>query len=361
MDGGFFMRYFWGMQNRFKDSDGRLHVKVSNISKANVCPYFGREIPRWRDLGLDPDRTYYLLRDPGELERAAPTFNNLPILSEHVPVSAESHRPDLVIGSSGTDSIFAEPYLSNSLVFWAGEYIDKIEQKEITQLSPGYRYRADMSPGVFKGLQYDGIMRDIVGNHICLVREGRTGSDVVVGDSKLSKLKTVLAARLAPGQNLDEVVALALDAAMEEIKAEDEDPEAEEPKAADEEDPDAPKAADEGEEPYDTKGAMDSAIATAVARVEAIHEARAAVAPYIGQVPGKVKAASDLYKMALDSAKVSTKGVHPSAWPALLALVPKPGQEPETRRTTTSSLALDAKVVDDFHSRYPNARNVRVL
>ena len=38
------------------DADGRLHVARSNISKANVCPYLGREIPDWERLGLDGDK-----------------------------------------------------------------------------------------------------------------------------------------------------------------------------------------------------------------------------------------------------------------------------------------------------------------
>ena len=39
-----------------------------------------------------------------------------------------------------------------------------------------------MTPGDYQGEPYDGLMRDIVGNHVALVREGRAGADVVVGD-----------------------------------------------------------------------------------------------------------------------------------------------------------------------------------
>ena len=81
---------------RHVDVDGRLHVAASHISKAAVNPYYGREIPGADTLGLDPARVYQLLRDPEELAKAAPTFNNLPLLSKHVPVSAlddASHMP----------------------------------------------------------------------------------------------------------------------------------------------------------------------------------------------------------------------------------------------------------------------------
>jgi hypothetical protein len=152
------------------DQDGRLHVETSNISKANVCPYFGREIPRWKELGLDPDKLYQLYRDPQELAQAAPTFNNLPVLSEHVPVTAEAHKPELVVGSTGTDATFEHPYLCNSLVLWAKPAIEGVESEGKRELSSAYYYDADMVAGQLEdGTRYDGVMRHIRGNHVALV------------------------------------------------------------------------------------------------------------------------------------------------------------------------------------------------
>lgn len=188
---------------RAYDADGRMHVEVTNISKANVCPYIGREIPKWRELGLEPDRVYQLYRDPEELEKAAPTFNNLPLLSQHVPVTADSHQPELVVGSTGTDASFEAPYLRNSLVVWARDAIDAIESETRKELSCAYRYRADMTPGrTPDGEKYDGVMRDIVGNHVALVKDGRAGDDVIVGDSmeRLIMSKHVLSRKAAVAQ-----------------------------------------------------------------------------------------------------------------------------------------------------------------
>jgi uncharacterized protein len=176
---------------RAYDADGRLHVKMSNISKATVNPYFGHEIPDYERLGLNPDRVYNLLRCPDELAKGAPSFNNLPILAEHVPVSAERHEPDLVIGSTGTDAEFVDPFLRNSAVIWAQAAIDDIEHEEKREWSCAYRYTADMTPGKFKGLRFDGIMRNIIGNHVALVTEGRAGSDVMVADSLPRGLKMI--------------------------------------------------------------------------------------------------------------------------------------------------------------------------
>lgn len=169
------------------DQDGRLGVEITNISKANVCPYVGREIPGAEELGLDPDRIYFLLRDPEELERAAESFNNLPLLSQHVPVFAADYSETAkryVVGATGSDATFERPYLRNSLKVWDGRAIAAIKSGEQKELSAGYHYRPDMKAGEYEGVKYDGVMRDIVGNHVALVREGRAGADVVVGDSR---------------------------------------------------------------------------------------------------------------------------------------------------------------------------------
>lgn len=56
---------------RRRDANGYLHVEISNLSKANICPYMGSEIPNWRDLGLEPDRVYRSTATPRNW-RAAP-------------------------------------------------------------------------------------------------------------------------------------------------------------------------------------------------------------------------------------------------------------------------------------------------
>jgi hypothetical protein len=167
------------------DKDRRLHVAMTNLSKANICPYYGSEIPGAEALGLDPRKLYRLLRAPEELQKAASTFNNLPILIKHVPVTAEDHQPDLIVGTTGTDANYAHPYLRNSMAVWAKPSIDRINDNSQRELSCGYHFTADMTPGVYEGQPYDGVMRNLYGNHVALVESGRAGPDVVVGDSAL--------------------------------------------------------------------------------------------------------------------------------------------------------------------------------
>jgi len=188
------------------DADGRLHVDRSHISKATVNPYYGKEIPGYEALGLQPDKVYRLLRDPVELERAAPTFARLPILSEHVPVTVDAPRPDLVVGAIGSEITFTPPYLDADLCVWDATAIAGIETDKVRELSCAYRYVPVMEPGEFEGQPYDGRMTEIQGNHLALVEVGRAGSDVVVADRnpfnfketamKMSKLGKALFAAL---------------------------------------------------------------------------------------------------------------------------------------------------------------------
>lgn len=188
------------------DADGRLHVDRSHISKAQISPYYGKEIPGYEALGLQPDTVYRLFRDPVELERGAATFARLPILSEHVPVTVDTPRPDLVVGAIGSEITFTPPYLDADLCVWDATAIAGIETDKVRELSCAYRYVPVMEPGEFEGQPYDGRMTEIQGNHLALVSVGRAGSDVVVADAnpftfketamKMSKLGKALFAAL---------------------------------------------------------------------------------------------------------------------------------------------------------------------
>ena len=174
---------------RSLDAQGFFHVNKSNISKANVCPYRGDEIPGWQNLGLDPHKTYQLLRPADELKKAADSFNMIPIMDKHIPVSAFNlDDPEIKkhhVGTTGHDAAFDGKYLTNRLAIHQKSAIDKVLDDSQRELSCGYRYEPDMTPGTFEGQHYDGKMTSIVGNHVALVSEGRAGHDVLVGDEAM--------------------------------------------------------------------------------------------------------------------------------------------------------------------------------
>ena len=95
------------------------------------------------------------------------------------------------------------PYLTASLAVWDAEAIRLIESEAQSELSCGYYFIADMTPGVTAdGVPFSGTMRSLSANHVALVSRGRAGSDVSVADQSLKecsfmkaypKLVTVLA------------------------------------------------------------------------------------------------------------------------------------------------------------------------
>ena len=335
---------------RKKDQDGKLHVAISHISKAMVCPYYGYEIPNYESLGLDKNTVYNLLRDPAELEKAAHTFNKLPILSKHEAVFVgitDNEFKKYIIGFSGDDAVYNAPYVDNSLVIYDSVAIAAIEQSAQKEISCGYRYTPVMTKGVYDGVEYDGVMTNIIGNHIAIVESGRAGSDVVVGDSNpffleidmstksakiasavLDGIKSNLAqdSKLAIG-DLDKIIKLALDEAEEDEPkkvAEDEQQEGES-----DEDYKARMAKDEDDEDKKeddkvTKTAMDAAISSALtantkalqAKFAALRQAESDVRSVIGEVMAQDSAES-IYKLALDHMKVDLAGVDKSAYRGL--------------------------------------------
>jgi len=168
---------------RETDSSGRLHIETANICKACVSPYRGSEIPGWKDLGLDPDEVYQLLRDPDELRKSVASANGIQLLRKHIPVSAEDHQPWDVVGAVGTNAKWVDPYIQNGLTVWPAADIASVLSGKKKMLSPGYHYKPDLTPGVFEGVKYQIVMRNIIFNHLAIVEDGRQGSDIVIGDS----------------------------------------------------------------------------------------------------------------------------------------------------------------------------------
>lgn len=166
------------------DDNGFLHVAVSNITKEQVAPYLGSEIPNFERLGLKPDSIYKVYRPAEELEKAVKTSDGIPIQLDHHADYADAPAKETRVGSTGTDGRFNAPYLQNSLHIQDADAIKRINDGSMRELSLGYRYTPEKKSGVFNGEPYDLIMRDISCNHLALVEEGRAGHDVLVKDSK---------------------------------------------------------------------------------------------------------------------------------------------------------------------------------
>jgi hypothetical protein len=172
---------------------GRMRVRDNRITTAMVNEYFGyelKDLPNYAALGLEPEQKYRLLRCPDELAKAVESFKGIPLLEGHVADSAENPRKQERCGVVCDDVRFDYPHLIGSLVLWDNDAIAGVETEAQRQLSASYGYTLDMTPGEFEGEPYDGVMRNIVGNHVAIVRVGRVPG-AVINDEKPEGLETV--------------------------------------------------------------------------------------------------------------------------------------------------------------------------
>lgn len=172
------------------DDNGFLHVTGCAITKEQVAPYFGREIPNWQRLGLNPDSIYKLYRPAAEIKKAVESCNGIPIQLEHHEDLADAPAKETRIGSTGTDGEFRAPYLVNSLHFTDADAIKRIQDGSMRELSLCYRYEPVAKRGTFDGEDYDLVMTNLSCNHVALVEKGRAGHDVFVKDAAPEGLKT---------------------------------------------------------------------------------------------------------------------------------------------------------------------------
>lgn len=209
---------------REKDKNGFLHVKISPLTRVQVAPYYGREIPGYEKLGLDRDKIYYGYRPEEELKKTDTinSVNGIPIQLRHHADFADKPAKDTRIGATGTEATYKTPYLMNSLHFFDKKAIDLIESDAMKELSLAYRYRPDFqSSGEINGQKYDFTMRDLSGNHLALVEKGRAGHEVLVYDSDIKPKGGLMDNLALDGMSLDQLKKLVgkVAAAIDKLQA----------------------------------------------------------------------------------------------------------------------------------------------
>lgn len=169
---------------RSYDLNGWPEIKGNPISKVGVFPYLGSQI----SADLQSDKIYYVYRPEEELSNTAciDSFKLIPWTDEHAMLGAEDEgmlpaEKKGVHGVIGEDVYFEDGYLKGNLKIFSDKMAQLIENGK-KELSIGYRCLYDMVAGEFKGARYDAVQREIRGNHLALVDEGRAGPDVAVFD-----------------------------------------------------------------------------------------------------------------------------------------------------------------------------------
>lgn len=383
--------YDMGSSVRAYDDYGRMNITQCNISKECVSPYRGSSLPGWRDLGLNPDRLYYIYRPAEELIRAADSFNNVPVTIEHPNQLDTPDTPQERVGTTGTDTRFEAPYLVTSMKLWDKDAIEGVENSTRRELSifPSF-FDLDITPGEFMGQAYDGVARNISGNSVALTIKGRVGAECAVGDSQdqeetlMEGLTDLIKTKFATASDSDAdelakgIMELMAQHEQKEINSGDEDEEKDLKDKEERERAEREKLKKEGKdkeeqedlekkeyrEDYERKKlegdeednkmgdsairdlvskAKNEALAEARREFAATREAMRTVEPVYGHVSGD--SADDIYKAVLKQEKVNIEGVHPSAYKALvqMAIHGKTSKQPVGDSAEKQASAADFK------------------
>lgn len=169
---------------RKSDLNDFMEIKGNPISKVGVFPYAGFQIG---SPELEPDKIYMVYRPEASLNepQAIESFKLIPFTDEHAMLGSEDGMTPAeekgVHGVIGEDVYYEAPYLKANIKVFSEKLKGLINDGK-KELSIGYRCLYEYNPGVYNGESYDFIQKEIRGNHLALVEEGRSGHDVSVMD-----------------------------------------------------------------------------------------------------------------------------------------------------------------------------------
>lgn len=163
-----------------EDENGFVTIEKNPISKSGVFPYLGSQI----SSELEPNRVYKVYRPPEELNNPQ-TIDSFKLIAwiPHHEMLGDDFTPAEEVGVqgiTGEDVFFENGTLYAKLKLLGKDLKEKIK-KGLKELSCGFRCSWDLTSGITQdGEPYDVIQRNIRGNHLASVSEGRMGHDVRV-------------------------------------------------------------------------------------------------------------------------------------------------------------------------------------
>ena len=176
--------YASAMDKREYDTNGWYEIKDNPLSVVGVYPYMGRSI----SSECIQDHLYGVYRPESELssQDCIDSFKLIPWIDDHVMLGSEDagltpSEQKGVQGVIGQDVYFDGTTLRGNIKVFSEAMANLIANGK-KELSCGYRCRYEYSPGVYNGQEYQYVQRDIRGNHLALVENGRMGPDVAVLD-----------------------------------------------------------------------------------------------------------------------------------------------------------------------------------
>lgn len=111
---------------------------------------------------------------------ALDSFREKCVTKEHPPVLLDaSNTKDYAIGFTSGDVSYSDGFVESTLTVTDKETIDEIMRGKIREVSCGYKVDYLSEPGITSdGQHYDGVQRNIRGNHVAIVKRARGGAEV---------------------------------------------------------------------------------------------------------------------------------------------------------------------------------------
>ncbi len=164
-----------------KTSQGFLQVSA-NLSRTGVFTYHLPDGSVRRELRL-PEEVFNT--------KALDTAKASPVTLDHPREAGKNvlvkpkNAKKFSVGVLASDIRTDERIMGGDLIVMDEEAISEVETGNRTQISMGYTCDLEIKSGTWKGEKYDAIQRNIIYNHIALVKKGRAGDEVCIRmDSK---------------------------------------------------------------------------------------------------------------------------------------------------------------------------------
>lgn len=164
------------------NENGFWRIENNPISQVGVFPYLGKNISD----KLEPNKIYFVYRPAEELfaPETLESFNStpLPLVDEH-EMLGDGATPAENKGIHGVISNVRQDgkLLVGDISIYSETMKDEINRGK-KDLSMGYYCEYDLEEGDYEGQHYDAVQRNLRGNHVALVDQGRCGHSVRVYD-----------------------------------------------------------------------------------------------------------------------------------------------------------------------------------
>jgi uncharacterized protein len=158
------------IQNYEFTDEGYLRVKA-RIARTGIQSYTDA------NGGI---RLEYRPEEEVAADAALDSFREKCVTKEHPPVLLDaSNTKDYAVGFTSADVSYSEGFVESTLTVTDKETIDEIMRGNVREVSCGYKVDYSPEPGITSdGQHYDGIQKNIRGNHVAIVNRARGGAQV---------------------------------------------------------------------------------------------------------------------------------------------------------------------------------------